>query len=329
MNPAVAVELTPASAVDYLANRKLHARRIIELAGGVSNTVLLVESEAGPFVLKQSLPQLRVEQQWLSDRSRIWREAAALELVGPHLPQGAVPKVLFRDDDNYLFAMTPAPAGSETWKSALLRGQCDSATATQIGTITAALMRSGWQNPAMEAAFGDITVFDQLRLDPYYRTTGSRHPTLAGFFTALSDTYKSRACTLVHGDWSPKNFLVGPGSTMAIDFEAIHFGDPAFDAGFLLNHLLLKSFHLPGRGAALAELAEAFWRALTAGMPPVPSFETRTIEHLGALLLARMDGKSPVEYIRDPDLKQRVRDFAYRLILTPPKTIRGVFDRCA
>jgi 5-methylthioribose kinase len=291
--------------------------------------VLLVESEAGPFVLKQSLPQLRVEQQWLSDRSRIWREAAALELVAPHLPEGAVPKVLFRDDDNYLFAMTAAPSGSETWKSALLRGHCDTATAAQIGTITAALMRSGWQNPAMEAAFGDITVFDQLRLDPYYRTAASRHPRLAEFFTSLCDTYRSRSCTLVHGDWSPKNFLVGPGATMAIDFEAIHFGDPAFDAAFLLNHLLLKSFYLAGRAAALAELAEAFWSALSAGVPPIPDFEARTLEHLGALLLARMDGKSPVEYIRDPDLKHRIRDFAYRLILTPPKTIGEVFDRCA
>jgi 5-methylthioribose kinase len=329
MNSAAAVELTPASAVDYLANRQLSPRRVTELAGGVSNTVLLVESDSGSFVLKQSLPQLRVEQRWLSDRRRIWREATALELVAPHLPPAAVPSVLFRDDDNYLFAMTAAPSGSETWKSALLRGECDPAIAAQIGTITAALMRFGWQNPEMESAFGDLTVFEQLRLDPYYRTVAIRHPALAGFLMNLADTYKDRRDTLVHGDWSPKNFLSGPGTVMAIDFEAIHFGDSAFDTAFLLNHLLLKSFHLPSRRAALAELTEAFWSALTAGMPPIPDFETRTLEHLGALLLARMDGKSPVEYIRDADTKQHIRDFAYRLILAPPKTIHEVFEQCA
>jgi 5-methylthioribose kinase len=326
MSAEPAVELSPSTAVEYLAARGMQPRRVSELAGGVSNTVLLVETDSGRFVLKQSLPQLRVAQQWLSDRCRVWREASALEAVAPHLPQGTVPEVLFRDDSNYLFAMTAGPAASEAWKSVLMRGECDPAVASRVGSITAALMRSGWQSRAMEAAFGDLTVFEQLRLDPYYRTTASRHPDLAGFLNTLADTYRSRSCTLVHGDWSPKNFLVGDGVVMAIDLEAIHFGDPAFDSGFLLNHLLLKSFHLPSRSAALAGLAEVFWSSLIDGMPPVPHFEHRTLEHLGALLLSRVDGKSPAEYIADPDLKQRVRDFARRLILNRPRCIAEVFE---
>jgi 5-methylthioribose kinase len=329
MSATPAVELTPSTAIEYLAARGVCPLRVSELAGGVSNIVLLVETDSARFVLKQSLPQLRVEQHWLSDRSRIWREAAALEAVAPHLPAGAVPAVLFRDDDSYLFAMTAAPVASEPWKSVLLRGECHPAVAARIGSITAALFRSGWQSREMKAAFGDLTVFVQLRLDPYYRTVATRHPDLAAFFTTLVDTYESHSCTLVHGDWSPKNFLVGAGGVMAIDFEAIHFGDPAFDAAFLLNHLLLKSFYLRSRAAAFAGLAEIFWSSLSAGMPPVPDFEPRTIEHLGALLLSRVDGKSPAEYIRDPDLKQQIRDFARRLILTPPRSIAEVFEQCA
>jgi 5-methylthioribose kinase len=328
MSLAPAVELTASTALEYLSSRGLSPQRVTELAGGVSNTVLLVETADRQFVLKQSLPQLRVEQQWLSDRSRIWREAAALEAIRPHLPEGSVPGVIFRDDHNYLFAMTVAPRGSESWKSALLRGECEPAVAERIGEITAALIRCGWQSSEMEAAFGDLTVFDQLRLDPYYRTVAARQPDLARFFNGLADNYETRRCSLVHGDWSPKNFLVGAGNAMAIDFEAIHFGDPAFDAAFLLNHLLLKSFHMPARAPALAGLARTFWTTLRAGMPPVPEFETRTIEHLGALLMARMDGKSPVEYIRDPDQKQYIRDFARRIILSPPRSVLEVLERC-
>ena len=140
MTPAPAVELTPSTVVEYLASRGVRPLRVSELPGGVSNTVLLVETETGRFVLKQSLPQLRVEQPWLSDRSRIWREADALEVLAPYLPEAAVPSVLFRDDENYLFAMTAAPAGIETWKSALLRGECDPGVASRVGSITAALM---------------------------------------------------------------------------------------------------------------------------------------------------------------------------------------------
>jgi 5-methylthioribose kinase len=328
MSAAPAVELTPSTAVEYLASRGVYPLRVSEFAGGVSNTVLLVETDSARFVLKQSLPQLRVEQHWLSHRSRVWREAAALEAVAPHLPAGAVPAVLFRDDDNYLFAMTAAPAESEPWKDALLRGECDPFIAERIGSITAALIRSGWQSPTMKAAFGDLTVFEQLRLHPYYRTVATRHPDLAGFFNTLADTYESHGCTLVHGDWSPKNFLVSKETVLAIDFEAIHFGDPAFDAAFLLSHLLLKSFYIRSRASALIGLAQVFWSVLRAGMPPVPEFEPRTLKHLGALLLSRIDGKSPVEYIQSPDLKQQIRDFARRLILTPPRSIAEVFERC-
>ncbi len=328
MSPVRAVDLTASNASDYLRSRGVTPTRVMELAGGVSNTVLLVETATEKFVLKQSLPQLRVEQQWLSDRARIRREADGLITVAPFLPEGSVPRVLFRDDDNYLFAMTAAPEGAQPWKSALLRGECDLDVAERIGGITAALISCGFRSPAMEHVFGDLTIFDQLRLDPYYRTTATRHPDLASFFSRLVDDYPARRYALTHGDWSPKNFLAGSGSVMAIDFEAIHFGDPTFDVAFLLNHLLLKSFHLKPHSAGFSALAERFWTTLRAEMPPVEQFEAYTIEHLGALLLSRMDGKSPVEYIRDPDLKQKIREFARQIILHPPSSVLEVFSAC-
>jgi Ser/Thr protein kinase RdoA (MazF antagonist) len=180
----------------------------------------------------------------------------------------------------------------------------------------------------MRAEYGDLTIFDQLRLDPYYRTTAARHPDLARSLSSLADDYARHCSTLVHGDWSPKNFLVGPAPAMAIDFEAIHFGDPAFDTAFLLNHLLLKSFHLPSHANDLARLANTFWTVTLAEMPPIPDFERRTIQHLGALLLARIDGKSPAEYIREQALRERIRLVARHIVLDPPACVREVFESC-
>lgn len=301
--------------------------RVAELGGGVSNSVMLVEKEDIRFVLKQSLARLRVEQEWLCDRSRIQKEASALRMLAPLLPANSVPQVLFEDRPNWLFAMSAAPRSAQTWKAHLLSGQCDRHIAEAAGALLASIFRSGWHDEAIQREHGDLEVFDQLRMDPYYRTTAARHPDLASFFFRLIEQYPSRCCTLVHGDWSPKNLLISGPSVTAIDFEVVHYGDPAFDAAFLLNHLLLKSFYLPEYRSQFAGLAESFWKRLVADMPPLESFEAATIEHLGALLLARIDGKSPAEYIQDPELKSIIRGHARQMIRTPPKTIGEVFEQ--
>ena len=114
---------------------------------------------------------------------------------------------------------------------------------------------------------------------------------------------------------------------MAIDFEAVHFGDPAFDAAFMRNHILLKSLSLRRHGPAFAGLAQTFWSTLLSETQTMAAFEERTIEHLGALLLSRLDGKSPAEYIQDADLKQQIRERARKLILDPPASVMQVFER--
>jgi 5-methylthioribose kinase len=325
------LDLDVSNAALFLAGRlgvSADPLRITALGGGVSNTVLLVEGTERRFVVKQSLARLRVEQDWFSDRSRIFREAAALRWLAPHLPPGAVPAVVFEDRENYAFAMTAAPAHARTWKALLLEGHADPSVSRQVAWLLARILRASWLDAGAAARFGDQTAFDELRLEPYYRATALRHPDLAAFFGRLVETYPQRRLCLVHGDWSPKNFLVWDGGLMAIDFEVIHFGDPVFDVAFLLNHLLLKCFHRPEWAARYAELAAVFWQTLEGELPEDPAqFQEGVVRHLGALLLARMDGKSPVEYIREPDVKQRVRSFARALIADPPARIASVFDR--
>lgn len=319
-------ELREDNAAAYLEGRGFPRPAAVRaLGGGVSNTVLLIESGEGCFVLKQALGKLRVEQDWFSDRTRVFRESGAMRMLRPHLPGGAVPEVLFEDRENCLFAMTAAPAGSANWKAQLLEGTIESRTAEQVARVLGLMFRASWRNPEWETGFGDQTVFDQLRLDPYYRSTALRHPDLRPAAEQLLEASGQRRFCLVHGDWSPKNFLVSDGGVMAIDFEVIHFGDPAFDSAFLLNHLLLKSFYRPEWAGRYRDLARAFWETLRCTMPPAEWFEGATLEHLGWLLLARIDGKSPAEYIRDPDLKQRIRERAREMIRARPSSLREVF----
>ncbi|MHB8653826.1 MAG: phosphotransferase family protein [Terriglobia bacterium] len=331
--------LSPENLPAYLEDKKLakDARDCVvrELGGGVSNIVLLVEWPDEPerrWVVKQSLGKLRVKDDWRSDRERIFREADAIRVLRPELG-AAVPEFISADKENFLFIMSAAPRGSTVWKESLLAGRrSDAAVAHQVGLLLARMINTSRADSAYEEMFGDQTVFDQLRIDPYYRTTATRHSHHPDVQLALrqlvADSFKIRT-SLVHGDYSPKNILVHGKDIFLIDFEVVHWGDPSFDAGFLLNHLFLKAFHRPQFAQVYLDAAREFWNALCIGLGPdaTHDFELMTIRHFGGLMLARIDGKSPVEYIRDEEVKVKVREAAINILLDRPPSMEKLIAR--
>ena len=326
--------ITPGNLPDYLAAQGLIERAedvtVRELGGGVSNLVLLVESLDGArrWVVKQSLGKLRVKDDWRSDRGRIFREAEALECLKPSLGAYAIPQVIHVDRASYLYVMTAAPAGSVPWKEQLLGRRADLAVAREAGAFLAQMIAASRHDPQFREKFGDRSVFDQLRIDPYYRTAAARHPDVAAALQDLiADSWKIQTA-LVHGDYSPKNMLVRREKIFLIDFEVIHWGDPAFDSGFLLNHLFLKAFHQRSVAEIFIEAAREFWKTLLNALMfeqrAAGDFERMTVRHLGGLMLARIDGKSPVEYIQDQETKERVRRAAKRILLERPERLEEV-----
>ena len=131
---------------------------------------------------------------------------------------------------------------------------------------------------------------------------------------------------LVHGDYSPKNMLVRDGNIFLIDFEVVHWGDPAFDAAFLLNHLFLKALFRPEFAPAYFDATREFWKGLAEGLGSETSrgFEALTLRHLGGLMLARIDGKSPAEYFQDEETKDRVRATAKQILRDQPQRLEQV-----
>ena len=216
-------------------------------------------------MVKQSLEKLRVKDDWRSERSRIFREAEAIQALSPVLGPETFPQIVYVGHDDYLFVMTAAPAGSATWKEALLEGQVNPGLARQAGSLLARMITASQRDPSFRTAFAERTVFDQLRIDPYYRTTAARHPDVRPLIQKLIDDSWQIRSALVHGDYSPKNMLVQDTHVFLIDFEVVHWGDPAFDAGFLLNHLFLKAFHQPQFAGPYLSAAREFWGELVGG----------------------------------------------------------------
>lgn len=281
---------------------------VSRLTGGVSSDIYLLEEHGRRFVAKQSVAKLRVAADWPVARERIWREVDALRQLAPFC---AVPQVLYEDRDAFLYVMTAAPPDAQPWKARLLRGEADPHVARRIGEIQAAMLQ--------QSGFEDMAFFEELRIDPYYTYTAQRYPDLAWAFRRASQACRDDRWGLVHGDWSPKNIMVDDaGHALALDFECVHHGDPAYDAAFLLNHLVLKTFYRPASAAAYQACAEAY-------LAPLSRIAfSRIMVHLPVLMLARLDGKSPVEYLRDP---APVRDCARRFLAAPPLNPAEIWSR--
>jgi aminoglycoside phosphotransferase (APT) family kinase protein len=162
-------------------------------------------------------------------------------------------------------------------------------------------------------------------LEPYLVESARVHPHLADVLHALVTRTAATRRVLVHGDVSPKNILAGPDGPVLIDAECAWFGDPAFDVAFCLNHFLLKAAHLPSQAESLMSCFEMMTRAYFAHVhwEPTRELERRAASLLPGLTLARVAGKSPVEYLAEP-ARDRVRTLAIQLLLQQPTSLAAV-----
>jgi 5-methylthioribose kinase len=297
-----------------------------ELEWGVSNVVLAVEAEDFAAVVKQALPRLRVEEEWLAKRERSLTEARALELAA-RLVHGSVPAVLAVDEQRCAFAIAKAPPTWRNWKELLLAGEIRAEVGGQLGAVLAAIHAGTARDQAALRSFDDVEAFEQLRVDPYHRTVMRRWPELERAIGMVVEEMLDRRLCLVHGDFSPKNVLVGTdGASWLIDFEVAHSGDPAFDLGFMLNHLMLKAIHRPAAFERYEHAAEAFWDAYSSRvggeLTPDPAY---VVLHTSCLMLARVDGKSPAEYLTEGE-RLLARSLATRFLLEPPAAVEDAWE---
>jgi 5-methylthioribose kinase len=322
----------PQWTLDFLRSGKWIGARevpeILPLTGGVSNRTVLVRRTEGPdLVLKQALARLRVAVEWLSDPSRNHREALGLKWLGRLMPDGAVPRFLFEDSEHHLFAMEAVGEPHANWKTLLLAGSFDPALAGQCGSLLATIhSRARSLETTLEPVFRDQSFFHSLRLEPYYLFAAERNPDAAAFTRELMEESGSVRETLVHGDYSPKNILVRQGHLVLLDHEVIHWGDPAFDLGFSLTHWVGKANYL--RDDQFLNAARIQWAAYCEGTPEVersPGFQSRVVRHTLACMLARVDGRSPLEYLSSVGRTWQ-RGVTLELMRCPPENPEGLLD---
>jgi 5-methylthioribose kinase len=322
------MELSQQSVVEYLIGRHLLTpddRTTVEvLGGGVSCTVLAVATDREErYIVKQALPKLRVSDTWLASPERARTEAAALLLVSKIAPT-SVPRVLDFNLESNIITLECAPFSWRNWKDDLLAGEVDVDVASWLGQTLANIHSTTAADAETRETFDQTDAFEQLRIAPYYRTTAERLPELAGAINARIDRLSQRRVCLVHGDFSPKNVLVGAEGRWVIDFEVAHFGSPVFDLGFLVNHLLLKAVFRRELADRYLECAQAFLDTYqSAVVTPLREPISEILAEAGCLMLSRVDGKSPAEYLTEPQ-REDARRLGRKLLTNPPPSLSQV-----
>lgn len=277
------------------------AARVEHLSGGVSCRVWKISVNNDRWVIKQALEKLDVKADWFSDVQRIHREHEVMKQLELVIPDCNIPKILHVDYVNHIYLMTCAEEGVQTWKELLMNGVFNADTAKSAADILSKIHSlSNKIEDQVKAGFSDQKYFIQLRIDPFHRFLINKYPELSVEINSLIKELTEQKTCLVHGDFSPKNMLVEKsGSIVLIDYEVAHWGNPVFDLAYCLGHLMLKAWHLK-KPDQILELISTF----------LDNYKGQVINllpHLGLMLLARMDGKSPVNYIQDEKLKQIIR----------------------
>jgi aminoglycoside phosphotransferase (APT) family kinase protein len=300
------------------------------LGGGVSSEIWRVDTPRGPICVKRALARLKVEADWTAPVARNEAEWAYIETVSRIVPEAMVP-LIAHDPSRGLFAMgLLAPDLYPVWKSALLDGRVEPDDAARVGNVLGRIHAATARHAGLAARFAHDDTFHALRIDAYLLETARKHPALAEQLGAMAARTARTKLALMHGDVSPKNVLLGPKGPVLIDAETACYGDPAFDLAFCLNHLAIKRFVVRGADEVLATSAARLWESYRAhiGWEEKEALEARAASLLPALALARVDGKSPVEYLNEP---QRVvlRTRATKAVIAAPQVLPEALDLLA
>ena len=276
----------------------------VALTGGVSSRILLVDNGSQRFCYKQALSKLNVADDWFAPVGRSRSEVDWIRKANRVL-HGLAPKVLAVDDQAMAFAMEYFPIDQHPiWKAEMQRGSETAAPAAAAGRALAAVHGATTRQSDVASAFANHEQFHALRVEPFFVTVAYHHSDLAPQITDAVKLLESARLAVIHGDFSPKNILVGgKHGVIVLDAECATFGDPAFDYAFCLTHLLLKARAYPDHLSRTVAAVNAFKEAYRFGVTweSIGTLERRVLTILPILMLARVDGKSPVDYLHQSD----------------------------
>ena len=294
--------LDEGSVLPYLRKRGLLTgdATVEVLTGGVSCIVLAIDNSDISIVVKQALPELKTKAKWVADQRRAIVEANAMRVYHQITPE-SVPELIDCDPEEFTLTMSRLPHTCTNWKIDMLEGRIHPEMGTELGLILAKWHNAAALSAEIKADFMEDSLFEQLRVSPFYRAVAAVNPNLLTTINTLIAEITQIKITLVHGDFSPKNIMATKENRpIVLDFEVAHTGNPVFDLAFLLAHLLCKTIRTEDvdEKELLIRTATQFLEKYqeTSRIPVADSLA----QHVALIALARVEGVSPVNYLDEP-----------------------------
>jgi len=307
------------------------------LGDGNINWVRRFRTASGARVVKQARSALERFPQYEAPTERIVCEARYFETTAPFDLEGICPRILFFDPEERVLVLEDL-GDAERLDSALARGADVSRSAAAVAAFLGRVHR-GTRGADLAARFANDGMRrlhgDHIFRLPYRPNDFPLSPALArrareiqgdAALVARIDAAHARYLlprgALVHGDVQAANLLLAPSGPKLLDAEIAHVGDPAFDIGQLLAHLLLPAIARgePASGRRAAELA---WAAYASASAPSEdaSFAAAAV-HAGIELLRRTLGAARVPAVERDEAGLAVVDAGLRLVQNPPSSAR-------
>ena len=312
--------------------KKINNQSIIsfeELKGGVSSDVYKVKTSENTYCVKRSVPKLRVKKEWYADTKRLKYEFFWLSHCKKIIPN-RIPYVYnFIQKKDYLILEYFNNKKFDTLKSHLLNKKIEKKIIIKISKDLFKIHKESSTNTIKKKFINNSKNFYDLRLDAYFNELARVYPKLKKKVKNVLISYEKNSSTLVHGDFSPKNILVSDNKIKYIDAETSNFGDPAFDVVFFSNHLLIKSIFIPSKKKEFINCYKKFFYTYLSSLKKSdkPNFFNRCAIMIPLMLLARIDGKSPVEYIVKDKIKNKIRLLSFRLIKETPNNLENLIKK--
>ena len=288
------------------------------LSGGVASDIARVAVNDQLYCVKFALPKLRVAADWFAPVERNFAEYSWLRTAASIAPENAV-HLYGHSGQAHGFVMEFL-TGKDTYllKTEMLAGRGQESEAAAIGGLLGRIHASSTVPRFDASPFANQTDFHAIRIEPYLIHTATKHTDLAPMIHDMADALFTADNVLIHGDVSPKNIMFRGTHPFMLDAECATMGDACFDLAFCMNHFILKAVHVPSRRIDYLAFCNVFWQAYAPQITweDTTALEARMCRLLPMLMLARVDGKSPVEYLNDTD-RNRVVSMSAPLIRNP------------
>ena len=305
------------------SNQKYISKKITD---GVSSDIWYVKTSNKQYCIKRALAKLTVKEDWYAPIDRNNYEVKYFthcRVIQPY----SFPKILGHDSKNFILAMEWFDNKKFiVWKKKLLEKSVSLKDGKRIGKLLSLVHKSFYKKKQYEKIFLNDKTFYDIRIEPYLRFTSKFYPEFYESYKKTINFLTKNKSTVIHGDFSPKNILLGKNFPVILDAETACWGNPAFDIAFFNNHIILKSIFNRKVFKSYLNLSNHFLKTYLANFSVVnnSNFISKFITLQALLILARVDGKSPVEYFKKQH-KAIARSLAKNLLLNKSKNLNNFY----